>query len=44
MFFNQNVGDGANLFLIIVAVLVGFVAALSYVDNMKTKKNQEEKH
>jgi general stress protein CsbA len=44
MFFNQNVGDGANLFLIIIAVIVGFVAGLSYVDKLKTEKEQEKKH
>ena len=43
MFFNQNVGDGANLFLIIIAILIGFVAGLSYIDNMKVKKEQEKK-
>jgi hypothetical protein len=42
--FNQNVGDGANLFLLIIAVLIGFVAGLSYIDQLKTKKEQEEKH
>ncbi len=40
--FNQNVGDGANTFLIIVAVIVGFVNALAYVDFIRTKKNQEK--
>jgi hypothetical protein len=41
--FNQNVGDGANQFLIIIAVVVGFVNALAYVDYLRTKKQQEEK-
>jgi uncharacterized membrane protein YwzB len=36
--FNQNVGDGANLFVIILAVIVGFAAALGYVDYLKEKK------
>jgi uncharacterized membrane protein YwzB len=40
--FNQNVGDGANTFMIIVAVIVGFVHALAYVDYLRTKKNQEK--
>jgi hypothetical protein len=41
--FEQNVGDGANLFVIIVAVIVGFVAALSYLDFLKTKRNENKK-
>jgi hypothetical protein len=44
MFFNQNVGDGANLFILIIAIVVGFVAGLSYIDKLKTEKDQEEKH
>jgi uncharacterized membrane protein YwzB len=40
--FNQNLGDGANTFMIIVAVVIGFVNALAYVDYLKTKKNQEK--
>ncbi|HRK55299.1 MAG TPA: hypothetical protein PK185_15395 [Cyclobacteriaceae bacterium] len=36
--YEQVIGDGANLFIIIVAVLVGFVAALGYIDAQKTKK------
>ena len=41
--FEQVVGSGANLFLIIVAVLFGFVNALAYVDAVRVKKDQEEK-
>ena len=41
MFFNQIVGDGANLFIIIIAIVVGFVAALGFVDSKKTNKEQE---
>lgn len=40
--FNQIVGDGANQFMIIVAVIIGFVNALAYVDYQRTKKNQEK--
>jgi hypothetical protein len=36
--FEQNVGDGANLFVTIVAVIIGFVAALGYLDKMRTSK------
>ncbi len=41
--FEQVVGDGANLFVLIIAVLFGFVNALAYVDNRRVKKEQEEK-
>ena len=40
--FEQVVGSGANLFLTIVACLIGFAAALGYQDHRKTKK--ENKH
>ncbi len=40
--FNQSVGDGANHFLIVVAVIAGFVNALAYIDYLRTKKQQEE--
>jgi hypothetical protein len=42
--FEQNVGDGANLFVIILAVIVGFAAAMGYVDFVRTKKQEENKH
>ena len=41
--FEQVVGNGANEFIIIVAVLFGFVAALSFVDHKKVKKQESEK-
>lgn len=41
--FEQVIGDGANLFITIVAVLIGFAAALGYVDFQKTKKEEEKK-
>ena len=40
--FDQIVGDGANLFILIVALLFGFVNALAYVDAQKVKKEEEE--
>jgi hypothetical protein len=40
--FEQNVADGANLFVIIVAVIIGFVSALGYLDHRKTTKNQSK--
>jgi hypothetical protein len=36
--FQQFIGDGANIFIAIVAVLVGFATALGYIDFLKTKK------
>ena len=42
-FFNQNVADGANLFVVILAVLVGFATALGYVDYLKVKKEDDKK-
>jgi len=41
--FEQVVGNGANLFILIVALIIGFVGALSYIDMNKVKKDQEEK-
>ncbi len=43
MFFEQVVGNGANIFLMIVAVIFGFVNALAFVDARKVKKEQEER-
>jgi hypothetical protein len=40
--FEQYIGDGANLFIIIVAVLIGFATALGYLDFLKTKKNEKK--
>ncbi|MBS1487116.1 MAG: hypothetical protein JST43_05960 [Bacteroidetes bacterium] len=41
-YFNQNIGDPANIFITIVAVAVGFVAGLAYIDKIRTKKNEQE--
>jgi hypothetical protein len=40
--FQQFIGDGASLFITIVAVLVGFATALGYIDFMKTKKQEKK--
>jgi hypothetical protein len=40
--FEQYIGDGADLFIIIVAVLVGFATALGYLDFIKTKKDEKK--
>ena len=39
--FEQVVGDGANLFVTIVACLIGFAAAIGFQDYRKTKKEEE---
>ena len=41
--FHQFIGDGANIFIAIVAVLIGFATALGYIDFLKTTKNQNKK-
>lgn len=40
--FDQVVGNGANVFLVIIAVLIGFASALGYVDHLKTRKDNEK--
>lgn len=39
--FEQVVGNGANAFIIIITVIVGFVAALSFIDSKKTSRENE---
>jgi hypothetical protein len=39
--FEQYIGSGANIFIAIVAVLVGFAAAMGYIDFLKTKKEEK---
>ena len=38
----QVVGDGANLFILIFALLTAFLNALAYVDMKKVEKEQEQ--
>jgi hypothetical protein len=40
--FEQYTADGANVFIAIVAVLIGFVAALGYIDFRKVKKDEKK--
>ena len=40
--FEQYIGTGANVFIAIVAVVVGFAAALGYIDYLKTTKKQKD--
>ena len=42
--FEQVVGSGANEFLIIVAILFGFVNALAYIDHRKVTKGEKQEH
>jgi len=42
--FQQFLGDGANLFIVIVAVIVGFAAAMGYTDFLKTKDEEKKQH
>ena len=42
--FHQFTGAGANIFITIVAVLVGFATALGYVDFLRTKKEEKKDH
>ncbi len=40
--FQQFIGDGANLFIAIVAVIVGFAAAMGYADYVKTSRQEKK--
>ena len=40
--FEQYTADGANVFIAIVAVLIGFVAALGYIDFRKVKNDENK--
>lgn len=42
--FQQFLGDGGNLFIAIVAVIIGFAAAMGYTDYLKTRENENKKH
>lgn len=42
--FEQYIGDGASTFITIIAVLIGFGAALGYLDFLKTKKEEKKDH
>ncbi len=41
--FQQYIATGANIFIAIVAVIIGFAAALGYTDFLKTTKKEEKK-
>lgn len=40
--FDQMVGSGANAFVIVIAIVVGFVSAVSFNDSRKTFKENDE--
>jgi hypothetical protein len=40
--FQQFIADGANIFIAIVAILVGFATALGYLDFLKTRKQEKK--
>ena len=40
--FEQYTADGANVFIAIVAVLIGFVAAMGFIDFRKVKNEEKE--
>jgi hypothetical protein len=40
--FQEYIGSGANAFIAIVAVIVGFVAAMGYIDFLKIKRKEKE--
>lgn len=40
--FPQYTADGASLFITIVAVLIGFVTALGFIDFKKTKEEEKK--
>jgi hypothetical protein len=39
--FEQFIGDGANVFIIIVAALIGFAAAIGFMDFNKSGKEED---
>lgn len=40
--FEQYTGDGVNVFIAIVAVLIGFAAAMGFIDFRKVKNEQKK--
>ena len=40
--FEQYIGDGASIFITIVAVIIGFAAALGFIDFQKVKKEEKK--
>jgi hypothetical protein len=43
--FHEYTGSGVSIFIAIVAVIIGFAAAMGYTDFLKTtKKEDKEEH
>lgn len=42
--FQQYIGSGADIFIMIVAVIAGFAAALGYLDFNKTTNKENKEH
>ena len=42
--FEQYIGDGASTFITIIAVLIGFAAALGYLDFLRTRNEDKKDH
>lgn len=40
--FHQFIGDGANVFIAIVAVIIGFAAAMGYTDYVRTMRKEKK--
>lgn len=41
--FHDYIGSGADAFIAIVAVIVGFVAAMGYIDYLKISRKEKKK-
>ncbi|MEO5980065.1 MAG: hypothetical protein ABIS36_18520 [Chryseolinea sp.] len=42
--FHQYIGDGANVFIAVAAVIIGFATALGFVDFKRTTSKEKDKH
>ncbi len=42
--FHQFIGDGANVFIAISSVIIGFATALGFVDFKRTTKGEKDDH
>lgn len=40
--FQQYTGDGVNVFIAIVASIIGFAAAMGFIDFRKVKKEEKK--
>ena len=41
--FQQFIGTGANIFIAIVAVIVGFVSAIGFIDKQRQAEKEKPK-